>query len=584
MFEKEIKFIGDFCLNQVKYLGSHFTFQKITATELHPAIVRYISAELEFMIYSDRRKLLQHSYFDYSGKEISEHFRNINFEIKRTKRIAFDDAKKLILQAVSFNANYVVRPNWSLSQLIYNDQDTVSIDELEMMLNYIYYYEHLKKVLLAYLTKRNIVQISKIEFDLILKKIDQELVKSNAEQLIQNALASIGDFFNIGGVERNLVSPVAVEIFLKEKSLFTHLLKLRKAISDPTKRKYTIEAIKRSIYSDDVIDVKEEKEPGVEIDEESLGELANKHAQNLDKAGVEDIINLEEEEALLALYEEELKENSSTEDGNIIPDADEKEIVGEESDTELAGEDIEEPEVKTPEKEIVTEMIKEYFDGDLPEDKIQKTEQEKVEAKGGDDSAELVKEKKVSSLEDELLEVFEDLDEEETNKGKLETSAPQSEVQKVTNRESNIEEKKFETEERIEIEEESILTDEDSIIKNIEEAISTEEEAARDEKVAQDEKEFEEDESGEQTEERKIIRKKDLFSYLGKKETRKILSHIFLKDEEDFTNTVEKIMECGSYKEASDILRSVFNSYKVSPYAKDGVNFTNAVSNYFRQA
>jgi hypothetical protein len=80
------------------------------------------------------------------------------------------------------------------------------------------------------------------------------------------------------------------------------------------------------------------------------------------------------------------------------------------------------------------------------------------------------------------------------------------------------------------------------------------------------------------------IRKKDLFSYLSKKEMKKILRHIFLKDEEDFINTAEKIMECGSYKEASDILKSVFTSYKVSPFSKDAVNFTNAVSNYFRQA
>lgn len=577
MFEKEIKFIGDFCLNQVKYLGSNFTFQKITATELHPAIVRYISAELEFMIYSDRRKLLQHSYFDYSGKDISEHFRKINFEIKKTKRIAFDDAKKLILQAVSFNANYVVRPNWSLSQLIYNDQDTVSIDELEMMLNYIYYYEHLKKVLLAYLTKRNIVQISKTEFDLILKKIDQELVKSNAEQLIQNALASIGDYFNIGGVERNLVSPVAVEIFLKEKSLFTHLLKLRKGISDPSKRKYTIEAIKRSIYAEDVIEDKEEKEPEVEKDEENLGELADKYAQNLDKAGVEDIINLDEEEALLALYEEELKESPSKENNNFIADDNEKEIIGEESETEIGDENIEEPDIKSPEKEIVTEMMEDYFNGDLPEDESQNKSQEKVESKG-DESAEFVKERKVSSLEDELLEVFEDLDKEDIANKKVDASPSESEVEKEIKLESDIEEKSFETDEQIEIEEESTLTDEDSIIKNIEEATSTEEEAS------QDEKEFDEVESSEQTGEEKIIRKKDLFGYLSKKETRKILSHIFLKDEEDFTNTVEKIMECGSYKEASDILRSVFSSYKVSPYAKDAVNFTNAVSNYFRQA
>ena len=58
MFEKEIKFIGDFCFNRVRSLGSNFTLEKVIATGIHPAVVQYISAELEFMIYSDRRKLL----------------------------------------------------------------------------------------------------------------------------------------------------------------------------------------------------------------------------------------------------------------------------------------------------------------------------------------------------------------------------------------------------------------------------------------------------------------------------------------------------------------------------------------------
>ena len=567
MFEKEIKSIGDFCLNQVKYLGSHFTFQKITATELHPAIVRYISAELEFMIYSDRQKLLQHSYFDYSGKEISEYFRKINSEIKKTKRIAFDDAKKLILQAVSFNANYVVKPNWSLSQLIYNDQDTVSIDELEMMLNYIYYYEHLKKVLLAYLTKRNIVQISKTEFDLILKKIDQELVKSNAEQLIHNALTSIGDFFNIGGVERNLVSPVAVEIFLKEKNLFNHLLKLRKTMSDPAKKNYTIEAIKRALYAEDVIEAEEPKGPDIEREDENLGELADKHAQNLDKAGVEDFINLEEEEALLALYEEELKEDSSEEEVDFKEVEEEKESEVVDEETEKVSEFVENDKIESSEKEIVTEMIKEYFEGEVSEDKDETTDQEVAETEE-EQPAEDIKEKKPSSIEDELLEVFEGLDKEGPDNQDVETS----------DSEAIITEESDETEERIEIEEENDLVDDDLIKNKIESSTSDEED------ITPVDTKVEAGESEEQAEEEQVFRKKDLFSYLSRKEMKKILSHIFLKDEEDFTNTVEKIMECGSYKEASDILRSVFNSYKVSPYAKDAVNFTNAVSNYFRQA
>ena len=82
----------------------------------------------------------------------------------------------------------------------------------------------------------------------------------------------------------------------------------------------------------------------------------------------------------------------------------------------------------------------------------------------------------------------------------------------------------------------------------------------------------------------RLVRQKDLFSYLKRKEMKKIVSFIFANDEEDFTNTVERIMDCHSYKEASEILKAVFTSYKISPYSKEAITFTNAVSNYFRQA
>ncbi len=82
----------------------------------------------------------------------------------------------------------------------------------------------------------------------------------------------------------------------------------------------------------------------------------------------------------------------------------------------------------------------------------------------------------------------------------------------------------------------------------------------------------------------RVVRQKDLFSYLKRKELKKIVTLIFANDEEDFTNTLERLMDCHSYKEASEILKAVFTSYKISPYSKEAITFTNAVSNYFRQA
>ena len=95
--------------------------------------------------------------------------------------------------------------------------------------------------------------------------------------------------------------------------------------------------------------------------------------------------------------------------------------------------------------------------------------------------------------------------------------------------------------------------------------------------------ESEELEEEEQPAEEFIKRKNDLFSYMKRKEIKKITASIFGGDEMDFVTTIEKISECSSYKGATEILKGVFFSYKISPFSKEAVMFTNAVSNYFRQ-
>jgi hypothetical protein len=79
------------------------------------------------------------------------------------------------------------------------------------------------------------------------------------------------------------------------------------------------------------------------------------------------------------------------------------------------------------------------------------------------------------------------------------------------------------------------------------------------------------------------LREKDLFSYLARKEVKKIVSNVFLGDDEDFVTTIEKISECVTYKEATEILKGVFFTYRVSPYFKEAIVLTNAVSHFFRQ-
>jgi len=669
MFEKEIKFIGDFCFNKVRSLGNVFTLDKIIATGIHPAIVQYISAELDYMIYSDRRKLLQQSYFDYTGKEISDHFKRISNEIKRNKKISLDDSKKLIFQAVSFNINYLVRPKWSLTKLIFNDQPVISVEEMKMMLNYLFYYDYFKYVLIGYITKRNLVQISSTEFDLILNKIDRELLNSNQGQLIENSFTSIGDFFNIGGGDKNKISLTAVEIFFKEKNLVELLVKLRKAIPNEIKKQYDKQEIERILFSSEKEsetepDKKEEQEVAPEEVETEVSaqeaelefeDSEDRYGAGFEKPSSESFLTPEEEQALLSLYNEEPKVAEEVSDKEDTPNEvktlelqdiefenDEQEAIEEktissyleestEPITELKDEleeivdaisdDFDFGKVKTEEqaienisesiepdivnqednlesdlikpgleKEIVQEMIKDFYGETESETTVSEKEELKTEEIAGSEPEEVIS--KIETLEDELLNIFEGLDKEDK---------PIEEVKETQAHREEI------------IEEDQSLTpkdpdDLDDYLKNIGEVVF----ADKKEKTDEDKKKVEVKEGLKEPEIKveatkkevsttlketvptnsfdepavkpRTVRPKDLFSYLRRKEIKKIVSLIFANDEEDFMNTTERIMDCHSYKEASEILKAVFTSYKISPYSKEAITFTNAVSNYFRQA
>jgi hypothetical protein len=675
MFEKEIKFISDFCLNKVKGLGSFFTYEKLAGTDLHPAILRYISAELDYMIYADRKKLLQNSYFDYSGNEIFQRFHEISSEIKKTKKISIEDVKKLIIQAVSFNANYVVRPKWSVTKLIYHDLKYVSSDELEMMLNYVYYYDYIKNVLAAYLSKRKIVQLSATEFDLILNKIDRELFKSNADQLIYNALKSIGDFFNIGGLDKTKVSPIAVEILLKEKNLVNYLLNLRRAVpvTEGAKKEYDIEEIQKILFASTPVEPETEKaeveenlesdeqtesipvdeqsvkEKEKDVDEETdeiqdekaeqktLGQLADDHAAEIENAEMGDLLNSEEEK-LIEMYEQELKElddESSIE--KVIDETsaeelfeeitDEESVVEETEETnDLSGEegiDTEKPDEQVDdsisEKEIVDEMIDDYFVEqpavDKPgEDLIEKNEiletsvpsevETDEETYLDDAEGELEIAEELNSLEDDLLQVFEELDGITTDTPEV-VDLPEPEQEEIKDIVEDLPEagssemdleQEFSAEEGLSeidsidsdletVDEIAFTNDEETFADHNDEAGKDVDEGLEEisNELHQSDEEREELEVEEQPDEEFIKRKNDLFSYMKRKEIKKITASIFGGDEMDFVTTIEKISECSSYKGATEILKGVFFSYKISPFSKEAVMFTNAVSNYFRQ-
>ncbi len=346
MFEKEIKFISDFTINKINYLGSFFTYDELFNSDINPAILKFVSAEVDYKIYEDRKKLLNQSSFNYSGSEIARYFNLISKEIKKSTKISYNDIKDIINQAVAFNIDYTIIPNESLINLFFDKKQEIKSEDLKLKLNYIYYYPHIKDILSSYLDKKKISVLSASAVKIILSEINNQIFLEAPESAVENAINTISDFYNIGNTGNEKLSIKLVEIYLEKNHLEKYLNKITENVLQESKQKYDVKEIKSILFSsapvrlpdkkiDEEPDQKvelaalnestgetiEEKKDNEELQEESLTKsgIPDEEAEDSDRKEIEfDITEHENLDALYNFNEERPEENIEVKDDDTI--------------------------------------------------------------------------------------------------------------------------------------------------------------------------------------------------------------------------------------------------------------------------
>lgn len=562
MFEKEIQFITDFNLNKIKRLGSFFTLDDLTKAKVHPAIVQYISAEIDYLIFLDRQNLLQKSVFDYSGPEISQHFWAMGQEIKKNKLLPYEEVKKIIQQAVTFQLTYLLRPVWTLKKFVFDSSEIRSQEEVKLFFNYLYFFDYYKKIFLTILDKKQLLTISIYEFESLLEKIQKQLLDQQMKNVIENALIDAAEFINTGEVTKTKLAIETLEIFLKDKGLHNHIFKVRKLLSVDPKQKFELSEIFSAIFSP--VSFEDEETP---VEEEAPTTEAASAEVPTDDAQL-DIFKSAEE----ALHEDEtLAEELISADQN--PHEEEEEIpepitsTDEEAESiELNTEEVSEEKTDVVEDEsLLHDMLANNYEAELEENLI--TEDEIP------DDEEIVEEE---IIEDEIEneeplseETF--LEEEHQEDSRFEVNDElESAIEKFsiesTENEPESGEISFEKYFKEELEKNETKFEENSFSTDDEEPPS---QPLFEEPIPVSESKTAEPEA-------------DIFSYFTTKETMKIISVIFNQDSLDFVNTLERIAECSTEDEADQILKDVFLSYRVNSVGKEATLLKEKVEQFFR--
>ncbi|MEW6005338.1 MAG: hypothetical protein AB1695_08500 [Stygiobacter sp.] len=540
MFEREIKFIYDFNLNKVNKLGPYFTFEQLQNSDLHPAILHYISAEIDYLVFEDRQKLLKNSVFDYSGEKISHYFSLITAELKKNKRFSLEYIAKLILHATSFTVNFLVRPSWTITRFIFDESKHKTTNEIKQILNYIYYYKYLKTIIISYLSTKKILSMNVEEFEELITKTDRISVESNFNGIISNSLTAMAEFFNIGQMQKTKIPLTAVELFLEEKNLPIHLQKITEVFGTDENATYYISDYMRILNS--VIILEDEV---IEETEQQEFELENVEQENL----VTETPNEQIENDLL--IQDNFEINQSNQEENNLNKVDENELIHEKdvnNDTSTNESIDEDNDVDTNETMDKSEI-----------DLIDETNFENEEFVGFTNE-------EIDELRNEVNLVQENEDEEE----QLEKNQLQEENHFQNNQEEidNIE---------TDINSENDMKNESDNFNYEQNQILTNQDVTENEVEISDETNSDFISSPEQN------KKLELIEIIEQKDVSKIIETIFDFDFDDFSNTLEEISQCKNIDDAILTLNDMLSKRKINPNSREAESLKNIITEYFNQ-
>ncbi|MCX7612266.1 MAG: hypothetical protein N2043_11825 [Ignavibacterium sp.] len=202
---------------KLNFKNDYLSYKDIIDSNVHPAIKNYIQAETKILFQKDLYTLKKKSIFNYSSKKIYFLFDEIFKETIKSTFLNQEDIKNLFLQAISFNISHLIKPNWSLKKLIFNDKKNIGINDFYYFLDYAFFYPYQKKIIQNYFGKKDLISVDADDFEKLLQKIDQKLFSEYKKEIILDFINNSIEFLEL--VSNKFIPNEVVYSFLYDKSL-----------------------------------------------------------------------------------------------------------------------------------------------------------------------------------------------------------------------------------------------------------------------------------------------------------------------------------------------------------------------------
>src|SRR5262249_8529294 len=151
----------------------------------------FIRTEVAVMLEDELQLQRAGTRFDYTNPDV------LGLE-QQTKSIlilsyAFprDEFLKRLDDTAHLLINYLLRPQWTLTGVLFEREDRRAVRDIRRFMNYLSAYEYLRDIFNRYADERHLQEIGKEEFSRLIWKVDSEFVKRKSGKDIAQLLSPV---------------------------------------------------------------------------------------------------------------------------------------------------------------------------------------------------------------------------------------------------------------------------------------------------------------------------------------------------------------------------------------------------------
>ena len=232
MFEQETEQIIDMARQRTLGSAQAIALKDILGANIPAPLKTFFRAEVEAILLDEMQQRRKKSRFNFQHPEVVSLENQINsilvlnFTYERTEFLSrLDDTVHLL-------ANFLVRPHWTLTSVLFEREQSITALSLLRLLRYFGAYEYLKDILVHYVGEKLIASFTREEFATLLWRMDAEYVRRKSGDELARILFSLFDFFDYPKKGEGMSLPIkALVRYFEDKGLASVLPMLEGAIA-----------------------------------------------------------------------------------------------------------------------------------------------------------------------------------------------------------------------------------------------------------------------------------------------------------------------------------------------------------------